>query len=90
MKFLISTDIFRENINLICDGGAQPNIGTNQIGNFFFPFPHLKEQELIAKYLEEEEIFFNRSIQKIEKSIELLKEFKSSLISHVVTGKIKI
>lgn len=90
LKYQISSDIFKKNIDLFCMGGAQPNIGKNEIGNIYFVFPDIVEQGLIAEYLDKKVAAINEVIIKIEKSIELLQEFKSSLISNVVTGKIKV
>lgn len=52
--------------------------------------PSRKEQINIAEYLDKQSSSFSQVIKGIERSIELLKEFKSSLISHAVTGKIKV
>jgi type I restriction enzyme S subunit len=90
LKYLLESDIFKKNIEFLCDGGAQPNIGKNEIGNIFFAFPFIKEQERIAEYLNEEMSNLDAAVKHVEQSIKLLQEFKSSLISNVVTGKIKI
>lgn len=52
--------------------------------------PNREEQNRIAEFLNKQTKLIGETIQKVEKSIELLQEFKSSLISNVVTGKIKI
>ena len=52
--------------------------------------PPIEEQKQIIDYLDKETKYIDDMIAKIEKSIELLEEYKTSLISHVVSGKIKI
>nr|WP_280517796.1 restriction endonuclease subunit S [Falsirhodobacter halotolerans] len=52
--------------------------------------PPLAEQEKIAAHLEEMSIKFDTLISKTHRSIELLKEKRSALISAAVTGKIDV
>lgn len=52
-----------------------------------FPAPPYIEQQQIADYLDEKCGKIDAIIKKICKQIELLKEFKRSLINEVVTGK---
>ncbi len=63
------------------------------IKNYFtenIVFPDVAEQQRIVEFIKEKMSDYDQSIKKVEKSIELLQEFKSSLISHVVTGKVKV
>jgi len=52
--------------------------------------PNKKEQEEIAKYLDENCSVIDKKKELINKKIELLKEYKQSLIYEAVTGKINI
>jgi type I restriction enzyme S subunit len=52
--------------------------------------PPLIEQERIVEYLDEQTAIIDSTITKEEKRIELLKEYRQSLISEVVTGKIRV
>ena len=54
------------------------------------PIPIEKEQNKIAKFLDEKTSNFDNIISKKEKLIEKLEEAKKSLISEVVTGKVKV
>ncbi|HPU77714.1 MAG TPA: hypothetical protein PKY84_05390, partial [Thermosynergistes sp.] len=49
--------------------------------------PPLREQEKIAAFLDEKTFEIDFTIQKLQKNIKLFKEYKKSLIHHVVTGK---
>jgi type I restriction enzyme S subunit len=57
-----------------------------------FPFvnPPLSEQQQIVEYLDEQTQLIDKTISIEEKRIELLKEYRQSLISEVVTGKRKV
>jgi type I restriction enzyme S subunit len=54
------------------------------------PLPDIKEQENIIFKTEEETKRIDNTISKVEKEIELLQEYRTALISEVVTGKIKV
>ena len=50
----------------------------------------MQEQRLIVEFLENEEAKIARMNKAILNQIDLLKERRTSLISHAVTGKIKV
>jgi type I restriction enzyme S subunit len=68
----------------------QPNISSEQISNILMFFPQLDEQQQIVEYLDEQTQLIDKTISIEEKRIELLKEYRQSLISEVVTGKRKV
>jgi len=53
-------------------------------------YPDLKVQKEIVDDIQKKMALFDQSIKKVEETIEFLKEFKASLISNTVTGKIKV
>jgi len=58
--------------------------------NMYLPFPSLSEQQQIVEYLDEQTGLIDKTVSIEEKRIELLKEYRQSLISEVVTGKRKV
>lgn len=52
--------------------------------------PPIQEQNQIASYLDQEANGINSKIKKTKNLIELQKEYRTALISEVVTGKIKV
>lgn len=62
----------------------------NALKNLKIALPDEKTQKKISEYLTAKDAGFREAINKVEKSIAQLQEFKSSLISHAVTGKIKV
>ena len=58
--------------------------------DFNLPYPPLSEQQQIVEYLDEQTQLIDNTISIEEKRIELLKEYRQSLISEVVTGKLKV
>ena len=55
-----------------------------------FPVPPNDEQERISKFISAETTKIDQATSRIEKQIDLLKEFRTALISEVVTGKIDV
>ena len=58
--------------------------------NCSIAFPSLNEQFSICQYLDKKTSQINSLSEKLQRKIELLKEYRQSLISNVVTGKVKV
>lgn len=69
---------------------AQPSILVGNLRRFKLPLPPIQEQIKIANYITEALEKMDVTISNIEREIELLDEFKQSLIYEVVTGKVKV
>jgi type I restriction enzyme S subunit len=70
--------------------GTQLNLNTDTIGSLSVPNIPLSEQQQIVSYLDQKTKEIDDLIASEKKRIELLKEYRQSLISEVVTGKIKV
>lgn len=70
--------------------GTQLNLNTETIGNIDIPYPPITEQAAIASYLDHKCATIDTSISNAQHQIELLQEYKQSLITEVVTGKYKV
>jgi type I restriction enzyme S subunit len=55
-----------------------------------FPVPNKLEQEKIVNFLDSNIKKIDQIISKIQENIQLLEEYKKSLIHHVVTGKVYV
>lgn len=69
---------------------AQPAIYITDIAELAIPIPTLQEQNEIIDYLEFESQKIDLAIAQIEKEIELIQEYRTTLISDAVTGKIDV
>jgi type I restriction enzyme, S subunit len=67
-----------------------PRVSPDIILNSTIVNPPRTEQQQIVEYLDEQTQIIDTTVQKEQKRIELLKEYRQSLISEVVTGKIKV
>ena len=70
--------------------GTQLNLNTETVGYISIPIPEGKEIIEIVSYLDKRCASIDASISKAQKEIELLQEYKQSLITEVVTGKRKV
>lgn len=73
--------------NLVRDGQALRFYNFSQVK---LAIPPKNEQIEIADYITQEMLKINQLIQKQQQLIEQLKEYRTSVISHAVTGKIDI
>lgn len=71
-------------------GGGQPNISQDTIKKLKIVIPPINEQTAIASYLDHKCATIDTSISNAQHQIELLQEYKQSLITEVVTGKRKV
>jgi len=69
---------------------TQKNIYLEDVKNLMIPIPNDDEQLQIAKFIEDEIFRIETLISKSQEEIELLKEYKTALISEVVTGKVDV
>ena len=87
---LLSSRFVQEFDKQIDKTGQQPNISSNDIGEISIPVPPEEEQTEIVQHIEKESARINAKIDKAEQYIDLLFEYRTALISEVVTGKIKV
>ncbi len=81
---------FKESIILLAAGGGQPNISQDKIRSLKIPCPSVTEQQAIAAFLDLETSKIDALSAKVATVIELLKEYRTALISSAVTGKIDV
>lgn len=91
LYYLIFSDKFRKLGEVEMHGTAGQKRVTNYfVKNYEFHMPDVKQQEAVVSELNTRTNLIDDALLKVEKSIDMLQEFKSSLISNVVTGKVKI
>lgn len=71
-------------------GGGQPNISQDTIKKLKIVIPPITEQAAIASYLDHKCVTIDTSSSNAQHQIDLLQEYKQSLITEVVTGKRKV
>jgi type I restriction enzyme S subunit len=71
-------------------GSSTPTISQEKINNFPILIPPIYEQHQIVQYLDETTKEIDDLVSMEQKKIDLLKEYRQSLISEVITGKIDV
>lgn len=92
LYYLMICSFFRRIISSLATGtsSSMKNISQDDLLNIFIPFPEKNEQTDIVKYIEDETQRIDNTIAKVEKELDLFKEYRTALISEVVTGKVKV
>lgn len=93
-KFLFYTLFgrqFRSHLDVHSHGTAnQASLNIEDILNFKMIFPEIKEQEKIVELLDRELKKINTLVRFESKKIDLIKEYRESIFSSVVTGKVRV
>lgn len=87
---VLFSNVGQESMRRCQNEGNRESLTFVQIGGFSIPLPPLAEQREIAAYLDSKCAAMDGLVRKFEQQIELLEEYKSSVISSVVTGQIDI
>jgi type I restriction enzyme S subunit len=69
---------------------ALPSMTQQDLGNHPVALPPRDEQELIIQYIEEESQLIDQTISRAQREIELMREYRTRLISDVVTGQVDV
>lgn len=77
-------------ISSLSVGTIQRQIKNHLLRVIQVPTPPLNDQQKIVSFLDTETTRIDKLISKQEKLIQKLKEYRSSIISHAVTGKIDV
>lgn len=85
IAYILST-VTRKNVRI----DINPKLMNTEMSSIKILFPKIYEQEKISNFLDYKTSQFDSIIEKKEKLIEKLEEAKKSLISEVITGKVKI
>lgn len=87
---LFQSKQFNSHFEVSANGVTRFGLPLDSITDVKVCFPSLEEQKVIIQHIETETRRIDTTISKIEKEIELLQEYRTALISEVVTGKIKV
>lgn len=91
LYYILRSEIGQTQIRLQQTGANREGLNFEQLKNFGFPIPEsIQEQQSIVRHMETECTRIDAKKAKTEKLIELLTEYRTALISEVVTGKIKV
>lgn len=88
--YAIKAEYFNVSVQLKWNMGTQQNIGMGVLSNIKVIIPPLPEQTAIAHYLDTQTAQIDALSNKIRQTIARLQEYRRTLITQAVTGKIKV
>ena len=86
----LQSDVFLDQIYQLPSGTKQANLSNEHIENAYLIIPNSNEQKQIANFIAELVQTNKILIENTLKEIDVLKEYKTTLINDAVTGKIKV
>ena len=90
LSYFVKTNGFVQEVVKNSYGVSYPAINSVELTQFYLLLPPLDEQKQIIQEISKKENLITQLIEKNEKKLLLLYEYKQSLISSVVTGKVQI
>jgi type I restriction enzyme S subunit len=90
IQYYISSPMIREQMDMSVLGSGQPFIDLQGLKNLTILIPKFNEQLKIVEYLDSKTKEIDDLVSLEQRKIDTLKEYRQSLISEVVTGKIKV
>jgi len=90
MLFLLRGRLFLDYMAPIFTGISVPHLSPQQIKSFSLPLPSLNEQKTIISHLDKETNLLENTNSRLEREIELLREYRTRLVADVVTGKLDV
>lgn len=86
----ITADPIADHFRVSADGVTRFGLSQGAIKDAIIPVPTIEEQSQIVSYIETKTDALDLTISRTEREIALIKEYRTRLISDVVTGKIDV
>ena len=80
----------QDQIQILATSNTQQNISMRDIERIKIVYPKLNYQNLVANYLDKKVKSFDLLIEKNFSKLSLIQEYRRSIISAVITGKVRI
>ncbi|MFM6157058.1 MAG: restriction endonuclease subunit S [Sphaerospermopsis kisseleviana] len=90
LKYISMSVLWAKQLDFYSYGTAQQQLSGAILGILRLGFPPLDEQEKIARFLDQKTAQIDEQKTKIQQAIDLLKEYRTALITNAVTGKIDV
>lgn len=87
LKYVVQSETFISEISSKSFGVNYPAINTTELINIKIVIPPKEERLKIISYLDKNTKLINKAIESKQKQLEILEEYKKSLIYEYVTGK---
>ena len=85
VNYMLHSEVTYSQTRLFVNGSCAENLSADNVANYYFVEPPLAEQKQIATYLHSKCANIDTIISDIQLQIELLQEYKQSVITEAVT-----
>jgi len=90
LLYSLTSEYGYNSLHSIKTGALHPHLNATKVKDIYIPTPTMEEQEKIQDYIAKNINLINVAILKIKGQLKLLSEYRTSLISDAVTGKIDV
>lgn len=91
LQYAVRSNYFIENVVSNSYGVSYPAITAEKLGCHKIVLPgNIEEQKKIVLFIKAETAIVDKAIEKAKQQINLIKDYRDSLITHAVTGQIEI
>ncbi|MEI7903170.1 MAG: hypothetical protein WCK89_23265, partial [bacterium] len=90
LAYVLHSEVGRTQFKTNEYGGTKQGLGLGGVKSVSIPVPSLEEQRIVCIYLDREVARFKDAITRLEREIELLREYRTRLVADVVTGKLDV
>jgi type I restriction enzyme S subunit len=90
MYYVLQSQYIQEQVQKTWSAGTQPNISMGSMERLYIVLPSAKEQTSILHYIVKEVEKIDRIIQRTLHEIDLIQEYRTRLISDIVSGKVDV
>ncbi|MCS3955552.1 type I restriction enzyme S subunit [Salinibacter ruber] len=90
LAYYFESSAFKTFVDLNVSQTAQPSIYLASLSNHHIPLPPVTEQKRIVTHLDERISEIGKAIDQAERQIELMEQYRTSLVAEVVTGQVDV
>lgn len=90
LKIFLSSRFFYEQVSILQTGATIQHYGPAHLRQISILVPPIEEQAKVVEHVEKAVSEINALTSKVVKTLETLREYRSTLITQVVTGKIDV
>lgn len=90
LGYVLLSEVGQTHGKLSLYGGTKDGLSLDDVKNYLVLLPPQSEQSAIVNYIEEGIARIDHAISSAEREIELMREYRTRLISDVVTGKVDV
>jgi type I restriction enzyme S subunit len=90
LKYFMLSRSFQDSLYTYSSGSTAIGIKAERLSYLKVAVPPLEEQEIISNFIAEGVHDIDGMVDKVHQTIQVLREYRSTLITQVVTGKIDV